>query len=664
MTACASLPCQAGQASSIKAITPNAIDPLGLPVELSLAGKGFVRGTIIGLSHPSNPKSVAKVSPTRIGPERITFTLQGKQLKSLLQTAVAPLPSTKRALTATLQPGFLNVVAISPTGTSSNRVVLHLQDFPVRIRALASPSSTERYPLNVRAGTTRHVNVALERRQPTLQRLTLTVKAFTIADLGAARKPVPGITGSGLVAAGANIATADISIGKAVPPGEYEIEMGIAECVHCPQFSGTVIVEPNNEITCGNCGPLFEPIGVEIFMLYPPQERVGVRWVDQSVREDGFRIEASWGAPITWVPIAEVGPHEGVGVVEWQGRVDAPSWAKPEFHCYRVVVHNSFGELPSQYDCGLPDAPRPPTGLHVLDKATDSVTLEWLDNSTMEERYEVWKAYCRDCTYHLDGSLSGNQDGAGPVQYEVRPLESDHEYSFKIKAGNLLGSSWSDVVRAKTDYQPPPPTAPGYLSLRDITQSSIKLRWRDYAHEEDGFRVQRRPPGGDWNVRHNLPPKEGTGWMDWTDTGLAAGTTYCYRIKVYNDYGWNFSGEQCATTIAGAPSTPDLALDAMWIVEPTTPNVKFHVAYRVCNMGAAVNKNFRDKIVKDDDIASAKTVSQGPVVPANGCYESAVEFDGVPKNSCPVWKLFVDDGNAVTELDENNNYGWLNVCFW
>ena len=63
MTVCAGLPCQAGQAPSIKALTPDAVDPLGLPVKLTLTGSGFTRGTIIRLSHPSNPNSVVKVSP-------------------------------------------------------------------------------------------------------------------------------------------------------------------------------------------------------------------------------------------------------------------------------------------------------------------------------------------------------------------------------------------------------------------------------------------------------------------------------------------------------------------------------------------------------------------------------------------------------------------------
>ena len=556
------------------------------------------------------------------------------------------------------------MVAMGPSGASSNRAVLHLQSFPVRIRAIASPSVAERYPLSVRAGTTRRFNVALERREHTRQDLTLTVKAYTVADVGATRQPVPGITGGGLVAAGSDIATADVSIGRAVPAGEYEIEVGIAECVHCPHLSGTVIVVPDEEITCGNCGPLFEPIGVEIFMLYPPQERVGVRWVDQSVREDGFRIEASWGMPITWVPIAEVGPHEGIGVVEWQGHVDAPSWAKPEFHCYRVVVHNSFGELPSQYDCGLPGAPRPPTGLHVLNTTAHSVTLEWLDNSTMENQYKVWKAYCRTCPYWSTTSITGHHDGAGPVQCEAGSLYSEEDYCFKIEAENyLLGSSWSDVVCAETDYEPPPPTAPGKLGLSDVTQSSIHLRWRDFAQNEDGFKIQRRPPDGDWHDRHILPAKEGTGWMDWTDIGLAAGVTYCYRIKAYNAYGWSFSPEQCATTIAGAPANPDLAFHAIPIPEPTKPNTKFHVAYRVCNNGAAVDKNFHDKIVKDSDTANAKTVSQGSGS-ASYCYESAVEYSsGVPQG-CYVWELLIDEGSAVTELNEQNNYGWLNACFW
>ena len=668
MTGCAGLPCRPGHAPGIKTVTPDAIDPLDLPIEITLTGSGFKHGTTIRLSHPSNPGSIVEVPPERIGPERLTFTLSGELLKRLLKTAVRPLPSTKRALmVAAPHLGFLNVVAVGPNAASSNRVVVHLKNFPVRIRALASPSAAQRYPLSVRAGTTRHFNVALERRESALQDLTLTVQVYTVADLGTPRKPVPGITGSGLVAPGADIATADISIGNAVPAGEYEIEVGIAECVSCPHFNGTLIVEPNDEVTCLTCGPLFAPSGVEIILLDPQQERVGVRWVDQSVRENGFRIEGSWGAPITWVPVAEVGPREGIGIVEWQGHVYPPNWTKPEYHCYRVVVWNGFGELPSQFDCGPPDAPRPPAWVRVINTTAHSVTLGWLDDSTTEgiegdNPYQFYMAHCQDCSYSRHGGGGGHPDGTGPVQHEVGPLASDEDYCFKIKAENQYGSSWSDRVCAETDYEPPPPTAPGKLGLSEVTQSSIKLSWRDFAHTEDGFKIQRRPFDGDWQDRHSLPAKEGTGWMDWTDTGLAAGTTYCYRVRAYNDYGSSFSGGKCATTIAGAPPNPDLVVDAVWIPEPTTPNTRFHVAYRVCNMGAAVSENFRDKIIKDGDIANAKTVNQGPI-PAYGCYESAVEYSGVPEG-CYLWEVLVDEGAAVTELNEYNNYGGLNACFW
>jgi hypothetical protein len=662
LTSCAGFPVPSGQAPRIKAITPEAIDPLVLPVKITLTGAGFLRGTTIRLSHPSNPGSVIEVRPDCIDPERLVFTLRGKPLTRLLQTAMRPLPPTKRALAVAVPLGFVQVVAVNPSGAPSNRVVVHLKNFPARIRAIASPSTTERHPLHVRAGTRSHFQVILEGRELIHRDLTLTIEGYTIADPAAPRRLVPGITGRGRAPAGLDTATADINIGSAVPAGEYEIEVGIAECVSCPHLSGILVVEPNDEVTCLTCGPLFAPSGVEIILLDPRQERVGVRWVDQSVREEGFRIEGSWGAPISWVSVADVGPRQGIGIVEWQGQVQPPSWVMPQYHCYRVVVWNSFGELYSQYDCGPPDAPRPPTGLHVIGTTAHRVTLEWLDNSTTETDYEVWRAYCQSCPYHIAVWAAGHPDGTGPVQLEDGPLASDTAFCFEVRAKNEYGSSRSNIVCAQTDYEPPPPTAPGKLGLTGVTQNSIKLEWRDFAHTEDGFWVQRRPPDGSWQNRHNLPANENTGWMNWTDTGLAAGTTYCYRIKAYNEYGTSFSSEKCATTIAGTPPNPDLVVDAVWIPEPTTPNTKFHVAYRVCNMGASVTENFRDKVIKDGDLANAKTVNQGPI-PAYRCYESAVEYSGVPQG-CYWWDVLIDEGGKVSELNESNNYGWLNACFW
>ena len=210
-----------------------------------------------------------------------------------------------------------------------------------------------------------------------------------------------------------------------------------------------------------------------------------------------------------------------------------------------------------------------------------------------------------DCEYGL-ATTNDSLAGTGPIERSLSGLTPDQDYCFKVAAINERGTSWSPAVCTTTLYEPPPPDKPGQFSIYNKTQNSIELRWRDYAHNEDGFWVQRRYPDGERTNHANLPENEGTGWMNWTDHNLRAGTTYCYRIKEYNEYGANFTGEKCGTTLGGAPGAPDLAVDFVRIVEAVEPNKKFHLLYGVCNMGGPVDGSFTDKVVKDGNYAAAK----------------------------------------------------------
>lgn len=651
---------------SISSVSPTEVDWNSAPITLKISGKGFSDASRVRIFHPLYKDFQRDVGPTEITSTELTIIIDEGWVKALSKiqgTGKKPYPrgvgSEETQASALLdETRSFRLSVVNGPKAISNPKLIRFKHGSARIQGLSTAGIYRQGPVQVRAGTT--TNMAIRAKRETMKgEIPLRVEAFQQSPKG--RTLVPGISGSGLIPEYDINGDIEIEVADTVSPGDYELEVTMLECLSCPVYVADFIVNENSELTCPSCGPLFAPTGMEIIDANFFTGFIQFRWIDNSVSENGFRIE-SRTANNPWSIAAQVGASPGAGqVMEWGGHLVSPLW-----RCYRVVAWNSYGELASSPYCDGPGAPIAPTWLRILDTSGQYVTLGYTDNSSTENYYKTWKAYCLDCPFRWwGGSHSGNSNGTGPVERTIGPLWADRDYCFKIEAVNDRGSSWSNIVCGRTGYVPPPPTAPGQLSLRDKTETSFSLRWRDYAHNEDGFKIQRRPYEGDRENIHTLAAKEGTGWMDWTNTGLAPNTTYCYRIKAFNDYGANFSGEKCGTTMAGVPDYPDLMFSRMWIDEPTEPNHSFNLFYEVCNFGGAVSERFSDKIFKDGDYGNPISITHGEPVPAFGCYiESSPYPDGLPEG-CYVWELAIDAEGDVQEIDELNNFSPIQgACFF
>jgi hypothetical protein len=91
------------------------------------------------------------------------------------------------------------------------------------------------------------------------------------------------------------------------------------------------------------------------------------------------------------------------------------------------------------------------------------------------------------------------------------------------------------------------PSAPTDLQVVAISPTSARLDWQDRATNESGFRIYR---GGSAESATALVGTVAPDVETWNDTGLAAGTTYFYRL-----YAYNAAGESAAYA-AGSVLTP------------------------------------------------------------------------------------------------------------
>lgn len=77
------------------------------------------------------------------------------------------------------------------------------------------------------------------------------------------------------------------------------------------------------------------------------------------------------------------------------------------------------------------------------------------------------------------------------------------------------------------------PATPEGLTASGTSPCAIDLQWTDKANNETGYKVQRSADGVNWSKRAAL----GANAASFTDTGLAEGSTWFYRVLTWNSVG-------------------------------------------------------------------------------------------------------------------------------
>lgn len=224
---------------------------------------------------------------------------------------------------------------------------------------------------------------------------------------------------------------------------------------------------------------------------------------------------------------------------------------------YTIRVISNSGAGPYTLDVSFPGdaAPPPPTppaapNLTATARSASQIDLAWTDVES-------------EAGYRLERSIDGQtwQLIASPVanvaSHSDNGLNPGMTYYYRVLATNNAGDSpWSNVTSARTLT---PPAAPSGLTASAQSSTQINLSWADVT-DESTYKVQRSANGT-------------TGWSQigttaanvtsFANTGLAASTTYWYRVIASNA-----TGDSPASTSASATTLSDT-------IAPTIPtNVK------------------------------------------------------------------------------------------
>jgi len=122
----------------------------------------------------------------------------------------------------------------------------------------------------------------------------------------------------------------------------------------------------------------------------------------------------------------------------------------------------------------------------------------------------------------------------------------------KVKPNSKQGATRPTIKKLK---------APSKVNLFDVNDHNISISWVDNSDKEYGVAIERGQPiqdrGGinyQWQHIFNVEERidsniKGIGWRTDTDDGLKSNTTYCYRLRAYDNIHYSpYSSSVCTQT--------------------------------------------------------------------------------------------------------------------
>lgn len=111
------------------------------------------------------------------------------------------------------------------------------------------------------------------------------------------------------------------------------------------------------------------------------------------------------------------------------------------------------------------------------------------------------------------------------------------------------------------------PNAPTSLAATAVSSSRIDLSWTDNSSDEAGFKIERSGDGNSYTLIDSV----GTDATSYSNTGLAASTTFYYRVYAYNTFGSSgYSNVANAATQGGGGPADDVAVSDISILGTVT----------------------------------------------------------------------------------------------
>ncbi len=171
---------------------------------------------------------------------------------------------------------------------------------------------------------------------------------------------------------------------------------------------------------------------------------------------------------------------------------------------------------------GCFDIPEKPSELSLIDAATNSISVNWTDNSDNELEFLIYKSLLENGSFSIIDTTLENVN-----TYTDEGLISGTTYYYSVRASGVDGiSNFSDTLTATTTG----PLAPSDLIAISIGSTSNKVSWADNSNNEDVFIIERSLNESS-DFAQIATTNANINWYN--DEGLTFDTEYFYRVKAY-----------------------------------------------------------------------------------------------------------------------------------
>ncbi len=295
--------------------------------------------------------------------------------------------------------------------------------------------------------------------------------------------------------------------------------------------------------------PVSPPTSLTATALSSSQIRLN--WADTNNNETGYFVERSLSSGSGFAQIASlaanVATFTNTGLAAgttyyYRVRSSGTQGKNVTYSSYSNVVSartTSVAPTPTPPPSGVPAAP---SNAASASPSSTQITISWTDNSSNETGFKVERAMASGGPWTYIGStaLTGYGDNG---------RAAGTTYFYRVQAYNASGNSaYSNTTSATTQGGTGVPAAPGSASATTVSSSQINVGWADTSGNETGFKIERSTAAAPWAQVATV----GANVTSYSSTGLAASTTYSFRVRAYNASGDSgYSNTASAATSAG-----------------------------------------------------------------------------------------------------------------